>query len=289
MTMTTRQKERSDQTSHKVIEKRRRDRINNCLAELSQTVPAAFAKQLITCNTIHYKSDWFTSDVWADFMHHYQVGYNECMQEVVRYMTDVEGIDTNDSRCIRIMSYLQTRFRPDASINTGNVYRDTISRVASQVTRMQYGAGSNLTCTTGTSIRSLHRYNPYVAQGSHGTSYLNVPSPTAVVNPVTSCPSRINNNSTNCTNATFFGRNSHMNPTAFPLQNTHAHKPLLTTALSNSTNLPSFLFTTNNNEVIPTITDPGKLPTATVAISERQPQMLTKHSMRSPAAITSKM
>lgn len=32
--------------SHKVIEKRRRDRINRCLAELGRTVPLALAKQV---------------------------------------------------------------------------------------------------------------------------------------------------------------------------------------------------------------------------------------------------
>ena len=36
----------TEQTSHKIIEKRRRDRINSCLSELSQTVPAAFSKQV---------------------------------------------------------------------------------------------------------------------------------------------------------------------------------------------------------------------------------------------------
>jgi hypothetical protein len=34
--------------SHKVIEKRRRDRINICLSELSQTVPTAFSKHAST-------------------------------------------------------------------------------------------------------------------------------------------------------------------------------------------------------------------------------------------------
>lgn len=34
--------------SHKVIEKRRRDRINRCLNELGKTVPMALAKQVIT-------------------------------------------------------------------------------------------------------------------------------------------------------------------------------------------------------------------------------------------------
>jgi hypothetical protein len=37
-----------DQVSHKVIEKRRRDRINICLSELSQTVPTAFSKHAST-------------------------------------------------------------------------------------------------------------------------------------------------------------------------------------------------------------------------------------------------
>lgn len=33
--------------SHKVIEKRRRDRINRCLNELGKTVPMALAKQVL--------------------------------------------------------------------------------------------------------------------------------------------------------------------------------------------------------------------------------------------------
>lgn len=38
--------------SHKVIEKRRRDRINRCLSELGKTVPMALAKQVF--KTINY-------------------------------------------------------------------------------------------------------------------------------------------------------------------------------------------------------------------------------------------
>ena len=232
-----------------------------------------------------FLGDWFSADVWADFMHHYQMGYNECMQEVIRYMTDVEGIDTNDSRCVRIVSYLQTRFRPDASINTGTVYRDTINRVASQVTRMQYGSGASLPCT-GASIRSLHRYNPYVPQASHGASYLNMPSPAAVVTPATSCSSRMTNSTPTNSNGVFFSRNSHVGASsAFPVQSTHNHKPLLTSALSNSTNLPGFLFTANS-DMMRSVADSNKVTGA--IISDIQPQIPAKHGLRT-SPLTSKI
>lgn len=35
-----------ESASHKVIEKRRRDRINKCLGELSKLIPAAYVKQV---------------------------------------------------------------------------------------------------------------------------------------------------------------------------------------------------------------------------------------------------
>lgn len=46
--------------SHKVIEKRRRDRINRCLNELGKTVPMALAKQVTfaVLGTLHCHSPW---------------------------------------------------------------------------------------------------------------------------------------------------------------------------------------------------------------------------------------
>lgn len=35
-----------DPMSHRIIEKRRRDRMNNCLAELSRLIPANYLKQV---------------------------------------------------------------------------------------------------------------------------------------------------------------------------------------------------------------------------------------------------
>ncbi|XP_074649194.1 hairy/enhancer-of-split related with YRPW motif protein 1-like [Tubulanus polymorphus] len=146
----SRKKDKMEQTSHKLIEKRRRDRINNCLAELSQSVPAAFAKQSsgklekaeILEMTVEYlraiqnteigcrfeNGEWFAADIWADFMHHYQCGYSDCMREILRYMTDVEGVVADDSRSVRILTYLQTRFKPDSSVSSGAAFRDTVAR-----------------------------------------------------------------------------------------------------------------------------------------------------------------
>ncbi|KAL8619213.1 hypothetical protein ACOMHN_049995 [Nucella lapillus] len=126
-----------EQTSHKVIEKRRRDRINNCLFELSQTVPAAFSKQTsgklekaeILEMTVDYlravqtteigvrfdNGEWFSTDIWGDFAHHYQAGYNECVREVLKYMADVEGIAISDNRCARLLSFLHNRFRAESA------------------------------------------------------------------------------------------------------------------------------------------------------------------------------
>ena len=62
-------------------------------------------------------------------MHHYQIGYNDCIREIQRFMTDVEGLNSNDDRCIRLISYLQTRFRPDSSISGGAAYREALERL----------------------------------------------------------------------------------------------------------------------------------------------------------------
>ena len=36
-----------DPMSHRIIEKRRRDRMNNCLADLSRLIPTSYLKQVL--------------------------------------------------------------------------------------------------------------------------------------------------------------------------------------------------------------------------------------------------
>ncbi|XP_076076113.1 hairy/enhancer-of-split related with YRPW motif protein 2-like isoform X2 [Mytilus galloprovincialis] len=166
----------ADQTSHKVIEKKRRDRINSCLSELSQTVPAAFSKQTsgklekaeILEMTVEYlraiqatelgirveNGDWYNSEIWTDFMQHYQTGYNDCIREIMHYMMDVEGLNVHDHRCTRMMSYLQTRFKPDASIASGIAHRQSISINNASFKSLSSYKG-------GTSPPTSSRFNPY--------------------------------------------------------------------------------------------------------------------------------
>ena len=59
--------------------------------------------------------EWFSTDIWGDFAHHYQTGYSECVREVLKYMADVEGVSVSDSRCARLVSFLHNRFRSDAA------------------------------------------------------------------------------------------------------------------------------------------------------------------------------
>ncbi|KAL5019357.1 hypothetical protein ScPMuIL_005079 [Solemya velum] len=173
---------RQDQTSHKVIEKRRRDRINNCLAELSQTVPSAFAKQNsgklekaeILEMTVEYlrviqgteigmrfeNGEWFSSDIYTDFVNHYRTGYSECMREILRYMTDIEGMNAGDDRCLRLIAHLQTKYRPDMSLTSASANRRNITGMRADVrdlnSKVLTGNG-NSNSTTG-----LYRYNPYM-------------------------------------------------------------------------------------------------------------------------------
>lgn len=52
--------------SHRIIEKRRRDRMNNCLADLSQLIPASYLKQvtirIATCMCTLCIRDWTVVD-----------------------------------------------------------------------------------------------------------------------------------------------------------------------------------------------------------------------------------
>uniref|UniRef100_H3AB49 Hes related family bHLH transcription factor with YRPW motif 2 n=1 Tax=Latimeria chalumnae TaxID=7897 RepID=H3AB49_LATCH len=105
-----------------IIEKRRRDRINNSLSELRRLVPTAFEKQgsaklekaeILQMTVDHLKmlqatggKGYFDAHALAmDFM---SIGYRECLTEVARYLSSVEGLDTSDPLRVRLVSHLST-------------------------------------------------------------------------------------------------------------------------------------------------------------------------------------
>ncbi|EMP39082.1 Hairy/enhancer-of-split related with YRPW motif protein 2 [Chelonia mydas] len=92
-----------------IIEKRRRDRINNSLSELRRLVPTAFEKQgsaklekaeILQMTVDHLKmlqatggKGYFDAHTLAmDFM---SIGFRECLTEVARYLSSVEGPATS--------------------------------------------------------------------------------------------------------------------------------------------------------------------------------------------------
>ncbi|KAK2855844.1 hypothetical protein Q5P01_004579 [Channa striata] len=103
-----------------IIEKRRRDRINNSLSELRRLVPTAFEKQgsaklekaeILQMTVDHLKMLQATGSkgfvnahaLALDFL---SLGFRECLTEVSRYLSAVEGLDSGDPLRSRLLSHL---------------------------------------------------------------------------------------------------------------------------------------------------------------------------------------
>ncbi|XP_041832538.1 hairy/enhancer-of-split related with YRPW motif protein 2 [Melanotaenia boesemani] len=103
-----------------IIEKRRRDRINNSLSELRRLVPTAFEKQgsaklekaeILQMTVDHLKMLQVTGgkgylDAHALALDFLSLGYRECVTEVSRYLSTVEGLDSRDPLHSRLLSHL---------------------------------------------------------------------------------------------------------------------------------------------------------------------------------------
>ncbi|XP_035174868.1 hairy/enhancer-of-split related with YRPW motif protein 1 isoform X1 [Oxyura jamaicensis] len=103
-----------------IIEKRRRDRINNSLSELRRLVPSAFEKQgsaklekaeILQMTVDHLKmlhtaggKGYF--DAHALAMDYRSLGFRECLAEVARYLSIIEGLDASDPLRVRLVSHL---------------------------------------------------------------------------------------------------------------------------------------------------------------------------------------
>lgn len=99
-----------------VIEKRRRDRINNSLSELRRLVPSASEKQgcsklekaeILQLTVEHLKTlhdnALYTPTTALDSR---ATGFRECAAEVVRYLVTVEGMSAHEPLTQRLLSHL---------------------------------------------------------------------------------------------------------------------------------------------------------------------------------------
>ncbi|XP_010783026.1 hairy/enhancer-of-split related with YRPW motif protein 2-like [Notothenia coriiceps] len=108
-----------------VIEKRRRDRINSSLSELRRLVPSAFDKQgsgklekaeILQMTVDHLKlqatagKGYFDAQALAlDFL---SLGFRECVTEVSRFLSSVEGLDPENPLKSRLLSHLSSHLHP---------------------------------------------------------------------------------------------------------------------------------------------------------------------------------
>lgn len=129
---TRKQKTPRDPMSHRIIEKRRRDRMNNCLADLSRLIPPNFLKQgqgriekteiiemaikhLNHLHSILPKEEMSSSgidisktqlDEDKEKSERFLMGYKECGTELMRFLMDQEGLTTKDRLFIRVVNHL---------------------------------------------------------------------------------------------------------------------------------------------------------------------------------------
>lgn len=99
--------------SHRIIEKRRRDRMNNCLADLSRLIPPEYLKkgrgriektEIIEMAIKHMKQLQQEVVCPSD---HYRLGYQECISKTMRFMVEIEGHFPREAICIRLLNHLQ--------------------------------------------------------------------------------------------------------------------------------------------------------------------------------------
>ncbi|XP_018028106.1 transcription factor cwo [Hyalella azteca] len=139
-----------DPLSHRVIEKRRRDRMNSCLADLNRLIPPHYLKKgrgrvektEIIEMAIKYMKHLQQQHDFRDMapmapcgagglqMDQWTAGYQEAMAKSLQFLVEVEGLFSGDSLCVRLMSYMSKHckktlarggFHP-RKVATGNDY-----------------------------------------------------------------------------------------------------------------------------------------------------------------------
>lgn len=108
-------KGKQDPMSHRIIEKRRRDRMNNCLADLSRLIPPEYLKkgrgrvektEIIEMAIRHLKflQDRVNAERSGE---EYRAGFQEAVGEAVRFLVEVQGFRPGDGLCLQLAAHLQ--------------------------------------------------------------------------------------------------------------------------------------------------------------------------------------
>lgn len=131
-----------DPMSHRIIEKRRRDRMNNCLAELSRLIPPSYLKQgqgriekteiiemasklIRNLQNLHTFRGMIERELPPDgggtnacCQEKFFMGFKECQEEVLQYLIETEGVDPKHSFCQRVSSHLDQTSKKFLKLST---------------------------------------------------------------------------------------------------------------------------------------------------------------------------
>merc|ERR1719290_904387 len=124
-----------DPLSHRIIEKRRRDRMNNCLADLSRLIPSSYLKkgrgriekteiiEMAIRHMKHLQHHPCSKPEGCDLQNEieaglsktnsvesFRVGYHECLTESMHFLVEKEGLYSGNSFCVRLMAHLQKHY-----------------------------------------------------------------------------------------------------------------------------------------------------------------------------------
>ncbi|XP_026729723.1 transcription factor cwo isoform X3 [Trichoplusia ni] len=111
-------KGKQDPMSHRIIEKRRRDRMNNCLADLSRLIPPEYLKkgrgrvektEIIEMAIRHLKflQDRANAADRQVGEEHFRAGYQDAVAEVMRFLIEVHGYGPADGLCVQLSAHMQ--------------------------------------------------------------------------------------------------------------------------------------------------------------------------------------
>ncbi|XP_045520295.1 transcription factor cwo isoform X3 [Pieris brassicae] len=142
-----------DPMSHRIIEKRRRDRMNNCLADLSRLIPPEYLKkgrgrvektEIIEMAIRHLKflQDRVNAAERQVVEDHFKAGYQEAVGEAVRFLVEVQGFGPADGLCVQLASHMQ---RHCEGVTKGEVL------LREKVPRSQGGSSSETASSSGSS------------------------------------------------------------------------------------------------------------------------------------------
>lgn len=98
-----------DPLSHRIIEKRRRDRMNSCLADLSRLIPPQFQRKgrgrIEKTEIIEMSIRYMKQLQNQECLHKenvYKMGYDECLQQAANFL-----YSTHRELCFQLMDHLK--------------------------------------------------------------------------------------------------------------------------------------------------------------------------------------